>query len=92
MLAKVKLKALIALTLLACCSAGATLAQSSGALPGDLLTSRSAVLIKSKIGYNSAAKREPGWQELAEELQSAFARSRIDAVSYFHYDDALAGL
>ena len=85
------LKVLVALSVLACFWSVDTIAQSNGLLPGDLLTTRSAVLIKSKIGYNSAGKREADWQKFAEVLQTAFSRSRIDAVSYFHFDDALAG-
>lgn len=90
-LPKVNLKVVVALCVLACCWAVNVIAQSNGNLPKDLLSSRSAVLIKSKIGFNSAAKREPGWQKFAEELQTALSRSRIDAVTFFHYDDVLSG-
>lgn len=58
-------------------------------LPEDILSTKTVVIVKTL--NNSTTGVRPEWKSVASIVQKGMAKSGIDAVAYYHFDDLLSG-
>ena len=58
-------------------------------LPGDLLGSKTVVLVGTPAKANESIRED--WKPLVEQAHPEFNKAGIDAVGYYYYEDVIAG-